>query len=132
MNPSAPLNSTQQTDTFGQSTQEGQYQPTKAVGAAGQNFSGKAAYQDLLYDGNVQRDQAGDVRPMEVPKTDSYGRRVSDFVGNTYGAEVTPDRMAASQVRATMKEKWVAWRYILLLLFITRGGILFLLLLLEW
>ena len=128
MNPSALSDSTQQTDTFGQSTQEGQYQPTKAVGAAEQNFS----YQDLLYDGNVQRDQAGDVRPMEVPKTDSYGRRVSDFVGNTYGAEVTPDRMAASQVRATMKEKWVAWRYILLLLFTTRGGILFLLLLLEW
>ena len=98
MNPSAPLNSTQQTDTFRQSTQDGQTtQQTKSVGAAEQNFSGKSDYQNLLYEGNVQRDRAGDVRPMEVPKTDSYGRKVSEFVGNAYGAEITPDRMAASQ-----------------------------------
>lgn len=37
----------------------------------------------------------GDVRPMEVPKTDAYGRRVSEFAANAYGAEVTPDAMAS-------------------------------------
>lgn len=66
----------------------------KGTGAAEQNFSGKAQYQDLLYEGNVQPDREGDVRPMEVPKTDSYGRNVSEFVANAYGAEITPDTMA--------------------------------------
>lgn len=67
----------------------------KGTGAAEANFSGKAEYQDLLYEGNVQRDREGDVRPMEVPKTDGYGRNVSEFVGNAYGAEITPDSMAS-------------------------------------
>lgn len=75
----------------------------KGTGAAEQNFSGKAQYQDLLYEGNVQPDRLGDVRPMEVPKTDSYGRNVSDFVGNAYGAEVTPDTMA-SQIENLVQE----------------------------
>lgn len=74
---------------------DGMVPEIKGTGAAKQNFSGKAAYQELLYEGNVQRDREGDVRPMEVPKTDSYGRNVSEFVGNSYGAEVTPDRMAS-------------------------------------
>ena len=96
--------STQQEDIPSQSTQEGQTtQPTKAVGAAEQNFSGKSDYQNLLYEGNVQRDRAGDVRPMEVPKTDSYGRKVSEFVGNAYGAEITPDRMA-NQIETLVQE----------------------------
>ena len=66
----------------------------KGTGAAEQNFSGKAQYQDLLYEGNVQRDRPGDVRPMEVPKKDTYNRNVSKFVGNAYGAAVTSDKMA--------------------------------------
>ena len=66
----------------------------KGTGAAEQNFTGKADYQSLLTDENTQRDRPGDVRPMEVPKQDAYGRKVSEFVGNAYGAEVTPDRMA--------------------------------------
>ena len=66
----------------------------KGTGAAEANFSGKAQYQDLLTDDNVQPDRQGDVRPMEVPKTDTYGRNVSGFVANAYGAEVTPDSMA--------------------------------------
>lgn len=66
----------------------------KGTGAAEQNFSGKANYQELLTDENTQRDRPGDVRPMEVPKTDADGRKVSEFVGNAYGAEITPDRMA--------------------------------------
>lgn len=76
--------------------QEGQEIPDgmKGTGAAEQNFSGKAKYQDLLTDENTQRDRPGDVRPMEVPKTDADGRKVSEFVGNAYGAEITPDRMA--------------------------------------
>lgn len=62
-----------------------------AVGAAEQNFTGRAAYQDLLSDENSQPDRPGDVRPMEVPKVDGYGRKVSEFVANAYGAEVTTD-----------------------------------------
>lgn len=65
--------------------------PNESVGAADQNFTGRAAYQDLLSDENSQRDRLGDVRPMEVPKVDAYGRKVSEFVGNAYGAEATPD-----------------------------------------
>lgn len=66
----------------------------KGTGAAEQNFTGKAAYQELLQEGNVQRDRPGDVRPVEVPKTDTQGRKVSETVGNFYGAAVTSDEMA--------------------------------------
>lgn len=69
-------------------------QKVKGTGAAEQNFSGKAEYQNLLSEDNVQRDRPGDVRPMEVPKTDSFGRRVSELVGNAFGAEITTDKMA--------------------------------------
>lgn len=66
----------------------------KGTGAAEQNFTGKAAYADLLQEGNVQRDRPGDVRPVEVPKKDGAGRRVTEFAGNAYGAKATPDYMA--------------------------------------
>ena len=66
----------------------------KGTGAAEQNFTGKAAYADLLQEGNVQRDRPGDVRPVEVPKTDGAGRRVTELAGNAYGAKATPDYMA--------------------------------------
>lgn len=66
----------------------------QGTGAAERNFTGKAAYQDLLHEGNVQPDRPGDVRPMEIPKKDSYGREVSEFVADAYGAAVTTDRMA--------------------------------------
>lgn len=66
----------------------------KGTGAAEQNFTGKAAYADLLQKGNVQRDRPGDVRPVEVPKKDGAGRRVTEFAGNAYGAKATPDYMA--------------------------------------
>lgn len=78
-------------------------QNVKGTGAAEQNFSGKAQYQDLLYEGNVQRDRQGDVRPMEVPKTDTYNRNVSEFVGNAYGAAVTSDRMA-NEIESLVQE----------------------------
>lgn len=89
----AEQQSTPQVDTQEPSAEGGQ-PVMKGTGAAEQNFSGKAEYQDLLYEGNVQPDRPGDVRPMEIPKEDSYGRHVSEFAANAYGAEVTSDRMA--------------------------------------
>lgn len=74
-----------------------------AVGAAERDFTGMAAYDDLLSDQNAQRDRPNDVRSVEVPKTDSYGRKVSEFVGNAYGAEVTPDRMV-SEIESLVQE----------------------------
>lgn len=68
----------------------------KGTGAAEANFSGKAQYQELLYEGNVQPDRPGDVRPMEVPKVDGYGRNVPETVSNLYGAKITTDEMASA------------------------------------
>jgi hypothetical protein len=65
-----------------------------AVGAAERNFSGKQAFNELLSEENAQPDRPGDVRSMEIPKKDAYGRRVSETAANLYGAEVTPDAMA--------------------------------------
>lgn len=84
------LRSQQQAEDNGQPVPEGM----KGTGAAEQNFSGKADYADLLREGNVQRDRPGDVRPVEVPKKDGSGRRVTEFAGNAYGAAATPDHMA--------------------------------------
>lgn len=70
-------------------------QNVKGTGAAEQNFSGKAEYQDLLYEGNVQPDRATDVRPMEVPKTDTQGNPVSEVAANVYGSQFTPDDLAS-------------------------------------
>ena len=79
----------------GQSTDGGQNPDgAKGTGAAERNFSGKADYQELLYDGNVQPDRPGDVRPMEIPKTDAAGKRVTEFAANAYGADITTDEMA--------------------------------------
>lgn len=86
------INSTPTADTLKQSTED--VQGIKGTGAAEQNFTGKAEYQNLLSDDNVQRDRPGDVRPMDVPKTDSFGKHVSELVGNAYGAEITTDKMA--------------------------------------
>lgn len=63
--------------------------------AAEANFTGKAAYANLLQEGNVQPDRPGDVRPMEVPKTDGNGKRVTEFAANAYGAGGTTDEMAS-------------------------------------
>lgn len=68
--------------------------PETAVGAAKQDFTGKAGYNELLSDENSQPDRPGDVRPMEVLKTDPYGRRVTEFAANAYGAEITSNEMA--------------------------------------
>ena len=76
----------------------------KGTGAAERNFSGKEEYNNLLYDGNVQRDRPTDVRSMEVPKRDSDGRRVTEFAANAYAAEVTPDHMA-SEIESLIQDK---------------------------
>ena len=67
----------------------------KGIGAAEQNFSGKAQYQDLLYEGNVQADRATDARPMELPLTDAQGGNVSAVTGNVYGSKITTDELAS-------------------------------------
>lgn len=68
--------------------------PHESVGAADANFTGKQAYYDLLSDDNVKPGRPGDVRDVEIPETDGYGRRVPDFATNAVGAEVTTDEMA--------------------------------------
>lgn len=67
----------------------------KGTGAAEQNFSGKAQYQDLLYEGNVQPDRATDARPMELPLTDAQGNKASAVTGNVYGSKITTDELAS-------------------------------------
>lgn len=62
-----------------------------SVGAANADFTGTAAYNELLSDDNAQRDRPNDVRPVEVPKKDAQGRDVSEFVGNAYGSALTPE-----------------------------------------
>lgn len=79
-----------------------------AVGAAERNFSGKADYQELLHEGNVQRDRPGDVRPVEVPKTNAEGKKVSEFAGNAYGAQVTPDAMA-SEIESLIQDGYLSY-----------------------
>lgn len=72
----------------------------KSIGAAEQNFSGKAQYQDLLYEGNVQPDRKTDVRPMEVPRMDAAGNPVSQVAANTYGSQHTTDDLASETENA--------------------------------
>lgn len=80
----------------------------KGTGAAERNFSGKADYQNLLYEGNVQRDRPGDVRPVEVPKNNAEGKKVSEFSGNAYGAQVTPDAMA-SEIESLIQDGYLSY-----------------------
>lgn len=69
----------QRAETNGQAQAPGGYVPGAQASAEGDN---------------VQRSRPGDVRPMEVPKTDQEGKRVTEFAGNAYGAQATPDSMA--------------------------------------
>lgn len=98
----ADIQSIQQVDTYTpmqmganniqqQSTEGGQ---VKGTGAAERNFSGVAAYEGMLEDGNIQKSRPGAVRDVEMPKKDSDGRRVTEFAGNAVSAGVTPDPMA--------------------------------------
>ena len=91
--PEASSGSPQAGDSGTMPTEGGQITGPGAVEA---NFTGKAAYANLLQEGNVQPDRPGDVRPMEVPKTDGNGKRVTEFAANAYGARVTTDEMAST------------------------------------
>lgn len=68
-----------------------------SVGAADQNFTGTARYQDLLSDDNVKPDRRDDFRGDEVPKMDG-SQRVSDVAKNLIGSKNTTDA-GADQVK---------------------------------
>jgi hypothetical protein len=59
-----------------------------STGAAPRGFD---PYTSLQYESGNKPDRRNDARPMNVPKRDGNGKRVSDFVANAYGAKVTPD-----------------------------------------
>ena len=71
--------------------------PNLSVGAADQNFTGTARYQDLLSDDNVKPSRASDGRSDEVPDMDG-AKRVSDVAKNLIGSKNTTDA-AADQVK---------------------------------
>lgn len=66
-------------------------EPVASVGAAEENFSGHAQYQELLSDTNVQPDRKTDVRLDEVPVRDQNGQKVSEVAKNIMGSRNTPD-----------------------------------------
>ena len=68
-----------------------------SVGAADQNFTGTARYQDLLSDDNVKPSRASDVRPDEVPEMDG-SQRVSNVAKDLIGSKNTTDA-GADQVK---------------------------------
>lgn len=66
-------------------------EPVASVGAAEEDFSGHAQYQELLSDDNVQPDRKTDVRLDEVPVRDQNGQKVSEVAKNIMGSRNTPD-----------------------------------------
>lgn len=86
--------SPQVADSSGKSTEDGQGgTPAKSsVGAADRDFTGTAAYDDLLSDDNVQPRRASDAKNVEVPKTDAYGRNVSEFAHNAMNSDIISQR----------------------------------------
>lgn len=86
--------SPQVADSSGKSTGGGQGKtPAKSsVGAADRDFTGTAAYDDLLPDDNVQPRRASDAKNVEVPKTDAYGRNVSEFAHNAMNSDIISQR----------------------------------------
>lgn len=68
-----------------------------SVGAADQNFTGTARYQELLSDDNVKPARRDDFRGDEVPEMDG-SQRVSDVAKNLMGSRNTTDA-AADQVK---------------------------------
>ena len=86
--------SPQVADNSKQSTGGGQADASakSSVGAADRNFTGTAAYDDLLSDDNVQPRRASDAKNVEVPKTDTFGRNVSEFAHNAMNSDIISDR----------------------------------------
>ena len=68
-----------------------------SVGAADQNFTGTARYQELLSDDNVKPARRDDYRGDEVPEMDG-SQRVSDVAKTLMGSKNTPDS-GADQVK---------------------------------
>lgn len=68
-----------------------------SVGAADQNFTGTARYQELLSDDNVKPARRDDFRGDEVPEMDG-SQRVSDVSKNLIGSKNTTDA-AADQIK---------------------------------
>lgn len=62
---------------------------TESVGAAPYGFD---PYSRLQFETGNQRDRDWASRPVDVPKRDTNGNKVSEVVGNLYGSAVTPDR----------------------------------------
>lgn len=77
-----------------QSTEGGQVDASakSSVGAADRDFTGTAAYDDLLSDDNVQPRRASDAKNVEVPKVDAYGREVSENAHNLMNSDIISDR----------------------------------------
>lgn len=100
-----------QTETAPQTQQDeqpksGEYEPgIKGTGAAEQNFTGTAAYENLLSDENVQHSRPGDVRDVEVPKTDTEGKQVSEAAGNIMNSGWTPDAVTDTIKKMVMEGK---------------------------
>lgn len=86
--------SPQVADSSGKSTEGGQADASakSSVGAADRNFTGTAAYDDLLSDDNVQPRRASDAKNVEVPKVDAYGREVSENAHNLMNSDIISDR----------------------------------------
>ena len=86
--------SPQVADSSGKSTKGGQVDASakSSVGAADRNFTGTAAYDDLLSDDNVQPRRASDAKNVEVPKVDAYGREVSENAHNLMNSDIISDR----------------------------------------
>ena len=86
--------SPQVADSSGKSTEGGQVDASakSSVGAADRNFTGTAAYDDLLSDDNVQPRRASDAKNVEVPKVDAYGREVSENAHNLMNSDIISDR----------------------------------------
>ena len=86
--------SPQVADSSGKSTEGGQVDAAakSSVGAADRNFTGFEAYDNLLSDDNVQPRRASDAKNVEVPKTDTYGRNVSEFAHNSMNSDIISDR----------------------------------------
>lgn len=88
------FDSPQVADSSGKSTEGGQVDAAakSSVGAADRNFTGTAAYDDLLSDDNVQPRRASDAKNVEVPKVDAYGREVSENAHNLMNSDIISDR----------------------------------------
>lgn len=86
--------SPQVADSSGKSTGGGQGDTSvkSSVGAADRDFTGTAAYDDLLSDDNVQPRRASDAKNVEVPKVDAYGREVSENAHNLMNSDIISDR----------------------------------------